>query len=244
MSPLLTSIASSFQRGVDDMCNCTEHESTSLSKMTAASVESAMKPQVPLSRPISFGDDEAGGQPDTSVLQPLPPFRLCKLDFREGCYQINFRPTASLVRFEGTLRVDRSAPDGGPDNLIASGDLYSKLPVFDPFPAAPAGTADTAAGATIPAATSIAAALSATDQPPVPLPILRPTIPIFPRGRYHSYLKVTSVSAPVVVPSTAKCQLTIVAEQFNYTQPPAGQFKGSFPNAPTRTVTLKLKKVA
>ena len=41
-----------------------------------------------------------------------------------------------------------------------------------------------------------------------------------------------------------KCELTIVAEQFNYTQPPAGQFKGTFPTSPSRTVTLKLSKVA
>ncbi len=54
----------------------------------------------------------------------------------------------------------------------------------------------------------------------------------------------TSVSAPTVVPKHTKCVLTIVAEQFNYTQPPAGQFKGTFPNAPSRTVTLRLSKVA
>jgi hypothetical protein len=76
----------------------------------------------------------------------------------------------------------------------------------------------------------------------VPLPILKPRIPIFPRSRYHSYLKVTSVSAPIVASPSLPCVLTIVAEQFNYTQPPAGQFKGTFPAAPSRTVTLKLVK--
>ena len=77
---------------------------------------------------------------------------------------------------------------------------------------------------------SVAGALSAVDEPLVPLPIRRPKIPIFPRARYHSYLKVTSVSAPVAVSPLAKCELTIIAEQFNYTQPPAGQFKGTFPS--------------
>ena len=71
----------------------------------------------------------------------MPPFIPCQLDFREGCYQINFRPTASLVTFEGTLRVDRSAPDGGADNLIVSGDLYSRLPVIGPVVAAGAAGA-------------------------------------------------------------------------------------------------------
>ncbi|MBR0971616.1 hypothetical protein JQ572_13580 [Bradyrhizobium japonicum] len=229
------------------MCNCSEHESSgSLSNMTPASVEPAMKPQVPLSRQISFGDDESGDQPATTDLQPFPPFRLCRLDFREGCYQINFRPTAGFVTFEGTLRVDRSAPDGGADHLIVSGDLYSKRPVIGPIPGpvlpvVGAGT-DEEEGADS-GLTSLAGSLSALDNPIIPSPILRPRIPIFPRARYHSYLRVTSVSAPVAVPFPKKCELTITAEQFNYTQPPVGQFKGTFPATPSRTVTMKLSKV-
>ena len=175
---------------------------------------------------------------------PIPPFKLCRLDFREGCYQINFKPTFGFVSFEGTLRVDRSAPDGGPDNLIVSGDLYSRLPVIKPFPPVPPviGTdedEDEAAGLT-----SVAGSLSAVKGPIIPLPIRRPVIPIFPRSRYSSYLRVTSVSAPVRVPIKAKCELTITADQFNYTQPPVGQFKGTFPATPSRTVTMKLSKVA
>ncbi|WP_246670109.1 hypothetical protein [Bradyrhizobium stylosanthis] len=214
--------------------------------MTDASVEPAMKPLVPLSRQISFGEEEPGDQPAATDLQPIPPFRLCKLDFREGCYQINFRPTASLVTFEGTLRVDRSAPDGGADHLIVSGDLYSTRLVIDPLPhplPPVGGTDEEDDAAADPGLTSLAASLSAVDEPVIPHPILRPRIPIFPRSRYHSYLRVTSVSAPIAVPFPKKCELTIVAEQFNYTQPPAGQFKGSFPATPSRTVTMKLSKV-
>ncbi|TWB04050.1 hypothetical protein FBZ96_102524 [Bradyrhizobium stylosanthis] len=229
------------------MCNCSEHGSSgSLAKMTDASVEPAMKPLVPLSRQISFGEEEPGDQPAATDLQPIPPFRLCKLDFREGCYQINFRPTASLVTFEGTLRVDRSAPDGGADHLIVSGDLYSTRLVIDPLPhplPPVGGTDEEDDAAADPGLTSLAASLSAVDEPVIPHPILRPRIPIFPRSRYHSYLRVTSVSAPIAVPFPKKCELTIVAEQFNYTQPPAGQFKGSFPATPSRTVTMKLSKV-
>ena len=241
------------------MCNCSEHESGgSLAKMTGASVESALKPLVPLSRQISFTEEESGGQPAATDLQPFPPFKLCKLDFREGCYQINFRPTAGFVSFEGTLRVDRSAPDGGADHLIVSGDLYSKRPVIGPIPplppipvpvpipippVPPVGNRDEDEAAADAGLTSIAASLSAVDEPLIPFPIRRPRIPIFPRARYHSYLRVTSVSAPIAVPLPKKCELTIVAEQFNYTQPPAGQFKGSFPSTPSRTVTMKLSKV-
>lgn len=230
------------------MCNCSEHESSgSLSKMTAASVEPAMKPQVPLSRQISFSDEESGDQPASTDLQPFPPFRLCRLDFREGCYQINFRPTAGFVTFEGTLRVDRSAPDGGADHLIVSGDLYSSRPVIGPIPpvgpVVPVGDADEDEAAAGSGLTSLAGSLSALDDPLIPFPIRRPRIPIFPRARYHSYLRVTSVSAPVAVPLPKKCELTITAEQFNHTQPPAGQFKGTFPASPSRTVTMKLSKV-
>jgi hypothetical protein len=198
-----------------------------------------MKPLVPLSRQISLSDEETGDQPSSPGLQP------CELDFREGCYQINFKPTAGFVSFEGTLRVDRSAPDGGADNLIVSGDLYSHRPAIGPVapsrPAAPAGAEQDGAPMGL---TSVAGALSVLDAPIVPHAILKPRIPIFARARYHSYLRVTSVSAPVRVPDHTKCGLTIVAEQFNYTQPPLGQFKGTFPNTPSRTVTLKLSKAA
>ncbi|WP_298877888.1 hypothetical protein [uncultured Bradyrhizobium sp.] len=211
--------------------------------MSAASVEPAMNPQVPLSRHISFSDDESGEQDVKIPVPPFPPFKLCRLDFREGCYQINFKPTFGFVSFEGTLRVDRSAPDGGPDNLIVSGDLYSRLPVIKPNPPLPPVISKDEEEGEGSGLTSLAASLSAVDEPLIPLPIRRPVIPIFPRSRYSSYLRVTSVSAPIRVPITAKCELTIVAEQFNYTQPLAGQFKGTFPATPSRTVTMKLSKV-
>jgi hypothetical protein len=234
------------------MCNCSEHQASAGSaKVPVTSAGPIMKPLVPLSRQIPLGDEDAEDQPSLPAPQPwapdMPALKLCRLDFREGCYQINFRPNVSLVSFEGTLRVDRSAPDGGADNLIVSGDLYTIRPVIGPItPVSPVSPIDVDDdGAPIPSAPmSVAGALSAVDGPLVPLPIRRPTIPIFPRSRYHSYLKVTSVRAPVAVPPLAKCELTIIAEQFNYTQPPAGQFKGTFPSMPSRTVTLKLSKVA
>ena len=235
------------------MCNCSETESDEggTTRTPVTSAGPTMRPLVPLSRQVRVGAEEGDEDqpPVTTPQQPLPlplPFKPCKLDFREGCYQIHFRPTASLVTFEGTLRVDRSAPDGGADNLIVSGDLYRRLPVIDPvLPTPPVGplTTDEPEETASSAPLSVAGALSAGDQPALPQPFLRPRIPIFSRGRYHSYLKVTSVSAPIFVPAHTKCELTIVAEQFNYTQPPAGQFKGTFPNTPSRTVTMKLFKV-
>src|SRR5262245_3048468 len=181
------------------MCNCSENESSERRTQTPpTSAAPAMRPLVPLSRQVRI-NDMASSEDGPAVTQTADqgtvlPVVPCRLDFREGCYQINFRPTASLVTFEGTLRVDRSAPDGGPDHLIVSGDLYSRLPVIGPIsPASPApvGDADEVEGeGNLPAVSlpmSVAGALSTADSPLVPVPIHRPTIPIFPRARYHSY---------------------------------------------------------
>ena len=150
----------------------------------------AMKPLVPLSRQIRISDDGAGDAPPSPIpgpvppIPPIPPIKPCKLDFREGCYQINFTPTASLVTFEGTLRVDRSAPDGGADNLIVSGDLYTRRPVIGPVvpPVTPVppvvppdADEDEAPSASAPM--SVAGALSAVDAPVVPLPVLKAEYP-------------------------------------------------------------------
>ena len=238
------------------MCKCSETEpgEGGVTRTPVTTAGPTMRPLVPLSRMLEVGSDEqagAGDQPPINPIGPvgpidpiIPPLIPCRLDFREGCYQINFRPTASLVTFQGTLRVDRSAPNGGADNLIVSGDLYTRPlvigPVEPPVPIGPVLPVPDEGEATIAVPMSVAAALSAADQPPVPLPIQKPTIPIFPRSRYHSYLKVTSVSAPHSCVGRRTCKMTLVAEQFNYTQPPAGQHKGTFPATPGRTVTMRL----
>lgn len=68
-------------------------------------------------------------------------------------------------------------------------------------------------------------------------------IPIYARNRYHSYLKVTGLKTSPVR-GLGPCQLTLTAEQYNYTQPPAGSFNGTFPAAPSRTVSLVLSPQA
>ena len=78
-----------------------------------------------------------------------------------------------------------------------SGDLYSRRPVIGPIaPVRPVAPADADEGGAPVASEpmSVAGALSAVDEPLVPLAILKPKIPIFARARYHSYLRVTSVS--------------------------------------------------
>ena len=118
------------------MCNCSEHElSGSLAKMTVASVGPAMKPQVPLSRQISISDEESGDQPavDRSAAVSAVQAHAGSTSAKAATRSTSGRPRG-FVTFEGTLRVDRSAPDGGADHLIVSGDLYSRRPVIGPIP--------------------------------------------------------------------------------------------------------------
>jgi hypothetical protein len=240
------------------MCKCSDDESADTGDtISVTSTVPTVKPLVPLSRQVRLNDqsldvDVPASAAHLMASEPTSLFKPCKLAFQEGCYQLAFIPTGSVVTYEGTLRVDLSAPDAGADNLIVSGDLYSKLPVHGRTDRSAIVTNGNGNGeqvdddVTRPTSlpTTLAGALSAVDQPIVPELVQRPKIPVFPRDRYHSYLKVTKVSAPTQIPIGAKCEVTIVAEQFNYTQPPTGTFKGTFSSTPSRTVTLKLSKVS
>ena len=128
--------------------------------------------------------------------------------------------------------MDRHTP-GGPDGIIVSGDLYrarvsSYFPGLPPVILPPGTLASAVSGGEAGGATG------GVFQPPTP------PIPIFPRSRYHSYLKITQISIPGIVPTGQPCLVTLTAEQFEYTQPPPSQFQGSFPASPTRTVSIVL----
>jgi hypothetical protein len=173
---------------------------------------------------------------------PIPPIRPCRLDFRDGCYEVTIRRTHSLWPQVGTLRVDRQAPDAGPDGLIVSGDLYNQrlfpwppIGPLSPVLADPGDHQDAP-----PVAGSVAAAASRITLFP---PWRRRRIPIFPRSRYHSYLNCTRLSVPRFTIGTRPCQVTIDLEQFDYTHPPTGSFKGSFPSSPSRTVRWVLNQL-
>lgn len=213
----------------------------------------SIQPGVPLAAPISFEADQPsadtpqvpGPDPGPALpelapppLPPIPPYKPCNLGFKDGCYAVTFRPTGSLRPFVGTLRVDRRAPEAGPDGVIVSGDLYLGAPpwVVDPGPTrAPDTDQDVAPG-------SVAAALSRGDQPFELLPLRR--IPIYPRIRYHSYLSGTRLLVPAFTIGHRPCQVTIDVDQFNYSQPPAGSFEGSFPASPSRSLRFVLTKAA
>ncbi|MBM2617033.1 hypothetical protein JIG36_15860 [Actinoplanes sp. LDG1-06] len=211
------------------MCNCQGHSTSGPAApgvgATPGLVPPVVAPEVPLAERIPIVDEGPEGAPPGPV-----PIRPCRNSFRSGCYVLNFTPIdGGRRRYEGTMRVDRSAPDGGPDNIIVSGDLYLRRIAFPIPDAEQPATESTAAAASRPA----------TDENGRPIPILRPRIPIFPRSRYHSYLQAVRVTASANRP----CTVTLVVEQFDYTQPAAGTFKGSFPATASRTVTLKLTQV-
>ena len=224
------------------MCNCSDPSSSSTSRKSSV-VPNSASPSVtlgvPLAAPIAVTSDGAAepsaDDPSTAPGAALKP---CKLEFRDGCYVIAHRPSGGRTVFEGTLRVDRAAPDAGPDGIIVSGDLYSRKldrgssaggsnagPVTPVGPIGPGGAP--VARAAIRPGQSIAAAASSLDAPPVPAQSKKPLIPIFRSIALSLFLKGTSVSAPTVT-SPADCWLTIVADQFNYTQPPAGSTRAAF----------------
>ena len=75
------------------------------------------------------------------------------------------------------------------------------------------------------------------------IPNFGPTqIPVYPRGRYGSYLEATGVHIPRF--SYGPCRITLNLDEYDYTQPSAGSFDGSFPTAPTRSMTIYLTPVA
>jgi hypothetical protein len=179
----------------------------------------------PVVGPISQGIPWPGGQ--------LP--HACNINLRAGCYRITFTPKSGLTVFNGTMRVD----DQGGKTTI-SGDLYRYLRISFPVP--------------FPRAQTVLESPTHTDADTavLPKPIIGPIvspglfpralgIPIYPRNRYYSYLRVTNIQRPPLL-TFGPCQLTLTAQEYIYTQPPAGSFNGTFPAAPgSRTVQIVLE---
>jgi hypothetical protein len=155
---------------------------------------------------------------------PPPGFKLCLINLAAGCYRTTFKPNVGLSIYHGTMRVDTA---GGSTTI--SGDLYkfSNLPV-PIVPVPPIVAAPLQPGPVGP------------NIPPIVLPI-KYGIPIYARNRYYSYLKVTNIQKSPIF-TAGPCQLTLTAQEYVYTHPPAGSFNGSFPASPgTRTVTIVLE---
>lgn len=218
-----------------------------------APIEPITAREIPMAEPIDpqqpigltpFPDPE-GGTPHLPIdplelRWPLPEreifgrYSLCVVPLPQGCYQLTVRPNNEFADYRGTLRVDT---EDGP--LTASGDLYRYLRPFGGL----------THGELVPSATTIASSFAGTAASGL-LDLVhgrhrKQTIPIYPINRYHSYLKVTGVHLWSFMPKGGTCTGTITAEQYLYTQPPAGSFDGSFSAAPgARTVTFSIHQVS
>ena len=161
------------------------------------------------------------------ILSKFP--RFCVADLPDGCYRLTVRPDGESATYSGTLRVDSA--DG---STTASGDLYRfSNRGFG-------GIFETSTG-TVASAHLRASAVGPLGRFGSLAPLRRLGIPIYPRNRYHSYLKVTAVRRISFGSPRGRCPLRITAEEYRYTQPPAGSFNGTFSPAPgARTVVLSL----
>lgn len=162
-----------------------------------------------------------------------PPFperiwpRFCFTRLRQGCYTLSFVPTGTPIfgtRYRGTLRVERPAT-----GIRFSGDLYTSRLLDDIISTGIFESAvfqgrslggDAAAGA---------AGDEAADT--------GGTIPLYPRRRYHSYLKGTSAR---LLSFTSPCSFTLEFDEFVYNHPAAG-FSGSFNTTRTRGLRFVLR---
>ncbi len=112
--------------------------------------------------------------PQPPFPQPWPPFPPIHLRaLRGGCYLINYQPIGnSLVTYDGTIRVERYS-----NGVTASGDLYQRPWHLVWLPPPP------------PPLPQIPRFVLVLDPPPDPTQ----GIPIFARGKYRYYLRVTQI---------------------------------------------------
>ena len=157
-------------------------------------------------------------------------FHFCRVNLRQGCYRITYQPKASFFTYYGTMRVDN---EGG---TTISGDLYRYFHFPFPFPFPPVSQASKAISDLPPGiGTSLNKAPVASF---FPFPY---GIPIYPRNRYYSYLKVTKWNGR----DSSRWAVPAEADRPGVPVHPTagGSFDGTFPAAPgTRTVTIVLEQ--
>jgi hypothetical protein len=156
----------------------------------------------------------------------------CRLRLKQGCYKIRMESTKLphvifSPYFAGTMRVeidDQPTTTSGdlyrPTTI--SGDLYRFRPLDDLVVQQPRRMS----------------ALLAND-----LDAGSPVIPIYPRRRYYSYLRVVKIQSPLFTSLHRLCTISLTVEEFKYTHPQPGDVTGSFPATPDRTLTIVLHKI-
>jgi hypothetical protein len=179
--------------------------------------------QIPVARHVEAGESvpsPQGSEPapvlseDAAAPIIIPTFHPCHLSLPEGCYQLSITntPPGSPTRLRSSYRLGTLRVVKSGATYAISGDTY-RYSWIDLI--LTRGTGIPSFGPT--------------------------TIPIYPRGRYNSYLKVVAVNIPIL--SRGPCRINLTVEEYDYTQPPAGAFDGSFPTAPSRTMDIYLTPV-
>ncbi len=147
-------------------------------------------------------------------------FQRCNLRLPQGCYRISMVNTLAFPfrarqDFDGTMRVENTTDVNGNASFAISGDFYRRRRNPFQFPHLPVN----------------------------PLLHGAQVIPIFPRSRYHSYLKVVRVSKPTHFRLGQQCKITLTVEEYRYTAPATDADHGNFPETPTRTLRIELLSV-
>ena len=177
-------------------------------------------------------DPEVPGIPDLPErlerFPEIPEFKgelffPCRLRLKQGCYKIRMESTKLKhfifsPYFAGTMRVEIDE-----QSTTMSGDLYRFRPLDDLVLEQP----------------RLSSSLLAND-----LDLGSPVIPIYPRRRYYSYLKVVKIQTSVFTKLNRPCTITLTVEEFKYTHPQPGDVTGSFPATPDRTLTIVLHKIS
>ena len=156
----------------------------------------------------------------------------CRVSFKQGCYKIRMESTRLphvifSPYYAGTMRVET---DDEPTNTSGflfrpttiSGDLYRFRPLDDLVVQQPRRIS----------------AFLAND-----LDVGSPVIPIYPRRRYYSYLRVVKIQSPFFTSLKRPCTITLTVEEFKYTHPQPGDVSGSFPATPDRTLSIVLHRI-
>jgi hypothetical protein len=156
----------------------------------------------------------------------------CRASFKQGCYKIRMESTRLphvifSPYYAGTMRVET---DDEPTNTSGflfrpttiSGDLYRFRPLDDLVVQQPRRIS----------------AFVAND-----LDVGSAVIPIYPRRRYYSYLRVVKIQSPFFTSLKRPCTITLTVEEFKYTHPQPGDVSGSFPATPDRTLSIVLHSI-
>lgn len=172
--------------------------------------------------------------------QPWQRYRICSKTLKEGCYALTFSPKArypSILQtaYKGTLRLETAGTD-----LIVSADLYR---FKARYPLKYYGIAQKyerlwGIDTEITAVGNIQREAILVDRFELPR---RKSIPIYPRGKYFSYLQGVSAELTSLSHIYRPCSFSFTFDEFFYQHPATG-FDGSFPATADRTVRMALSE--